>query len=419
MIEYEFGSASYMGARSYQEDCCKFYPMRSSKAVAGGSVGSRHAASLLAVLADGMGGHVGGALASETACKAYWTAYKRALTDDTLTTFRHALETALQSSNREIAEAVARDPSMQGMGCTLVAAQFERRGVIWTSVGDSPLYRLDASQQRVRRINDDHSLAPVLEKMVESGKLSRLDAEMHPQRNALRSALRGQRLEIIDRRTEFEELFPGDWIILSSDGLQTLSDADIAEIVLRNYLGGPQAVADALIEGVRNVGDAHQDNTTVMVVAAYEADRNGIRPRPRFGADPRIWQHFNAFTESPYALAALALGVVAVFLLTFALTLDSGSNAPIDVQRPASRSSPIDQDRQGRPPLRGEEPSPTAKEPPLPSGGGRETWRDPAPDGTGVPDRDAPRGRETELPELGPKAAPPPGRKPSQADPDD
>jgi protein phosphatase len=150
------------------------------------------------------------------------------------------------------------------MGCTLVGTVFRPAGVEWISVGDSPLFLLRKSE--IVALNEDHSLAPEIDKLAAAGRMSWEDAKSDPRRHFLRSALTGADMELVDRSRRPLPLEPGDVVILASDGIHTLSEADIMRLVHENAARGSEAIADALLTAVEAVGDLYQDNTTVVVV---------------------------------------------------------------------------------------------------------------------------------------------------------
>jgi protein phosphatase len=150
------------------------------------------------------------------------------------------------------------------MGCTLVGTCFGSAGVEWVSVGDSPMFLVRRGQ--IFQLNEDHSLAPEIDKLAAAGKMSWEDAHADPRRHFLRSALTGAEIELIDRSRQPLVLEPGDVVIVASDGIQTLSHEEILGVVEVHAAQGPDAIADALLVAVDAAGDLYQDNTTVVVV---------------------------------------------------------------------------------------------------------------------------------------------------------
>jgi protein phosphatase len=222
---------------------------------------------LLAVLADGMGGHVAGAEASRLVCRTFIEAYSAA---GAKTGEGRRLRAALDQANRALAEAVARNRALEGMGSTLLAVLFGERGLRWVSVGDSPLYLF--RNRHLIQLNQDHSLAPVLDRLAAAGEILPEEAIAHPRRHFLRSALTGGPIDLIDLRTEALALEPGDWVILASDGLETLSHAEIANSISRHSDGDAASLARGLLASVEAARHPQQDNATVMAVRPVLAE---------------------------------------------------------------------------------------------------------------------------------------------------
>jgi serine/threonine protein phosphatase PrpC len=257
-VVLEFASRSSRGARSYQEDAAL---VRAEPGSAGSAAAapSGSAEQLTVVLADGMGGHVGGALASSTACQIFMRAYETSSGE-----VPARLGEALQVANAAIAGCVEDNPALNGMGCTLVGSSFGPAGVEWVSVGDSPMFLVRRGE--IFLLNEDHSLAPEIDKLAAAGKMSWEDAQADPRRHFLRSALTGAEIDLIDRSRVPLALEPGDVVIMASDGIQTLGHTEILGQVEAYAARGPDAVADALLAAVDAAGDLYQDNTTVVVV---------------------------------------------------------------------------------------------------------------------------------------------------------
>jgi protein phosphatase len=119
-------------------------------------------------------------------------------------------------------------------------------------------------------LNEDHSLAPALDQMAAEGRMTVEEARNDPRRHMLRSALTGETIELIDVSKKPLSLEPGDYVVLASDGIHTIDDAEISRVITAYAEDGPNAVAGALIRAVEQVKDPHQDNITVIVVRPRE-----------------------------------------------------------------------------------------------------------------------------------------------------
>ena len=254
----EHACRATQGARAYQEDTALVRPGEAA------TPADPDAPTVLAVLADGMGGHAGGAVASGLACEAFLSAFAGEQGP-----LRERLLGALETANRAIAYKVAETPMLSGMGCTLVGVAFGRDGVEWVSVGDSPLllYR----RGEIAALNEDHSLAPELDRQAAAGKITFEEARRDPRRHMLRSAVTGDEIELVDVSRRPLPLAAGDYVILASDGINTLAPREMERTIAAYAEDGAQAVADALIRAVEAARDPHQDNATVVAVRCRDA----------------------------------------------------------------------------------------------------------------------------------------------------
>ena len=257
---FTYAARAIVGARDNQEDACQFAEVDGAGTVPLGRSGSGsggRGANLLAVLADGMGGHAGGAEASGAACAAFISAYT-----DSTGTLGARLAGALDKSNRAISAALDRDRALEGMGSTLVAAAFSPGGITWVSVGDSPLFLFRG--EKLYQLNEDHSLAPVLDGLAARGEISAEEACAHPRRHFLRAALTGGIIEMVDLRQTALPLKEGDWVLLASDGVESLSHEELADVMAGAAGGSAEAMVAAVLAAVEAKGEAMQDNATVM-----------------------------------------------------------------------------------------------------------------------------------------------------------
>ena len=208
----------------------------------------------LFAVADGMGGHLGGEVASERAVQ---------LLKDRAPAGLEALIDAVRAANLGVHTEAAGNPELRGMGTTLVAVVGTDDGLGLINVGDSRIYLYRAGV--LKQLSEDHSL---VETMVRRGEITAEAALTHPQRNVVLRALGVDSEVDLDAWT----LTPahGDRLVLCSDGLfNEVSGVQIAGILESN--ADPQAAADRLVEAANEGGG--RDNITVVVVDVdVEAD---------------------------------------------------------------------------------------------------------------------------------------------------
>ena len=213
----------------------------------------------LYAVADGMGGHAGGEVASLAAVEALRSAYNDAHTAD-------ALADAVRHANRVVWERAGEDATLRGMGTTLTAIALVDEGddevLAVVNVGDSRAYLIRDGE--LDQLTDDHSLA---EEFVRRGEITREEASTHPQKHILTRALG------IDADVEVDCFrvvpYRGDRILLASDGLfDELSDDKIASVLRR--LADPEEAAKELVSAAKQSGG--RDNITVVVVDVVDDD---------------------------------------------------------------------------------------------------------------------------------------------------
>lgn len=224
----------------------------------------------LYVVADGMGGHAAGEIASRLAVRGVADAILQECLDMLLdpdldydeTWVRDALRRAVLQAN----EAVRRAGIASGndMGTTMTAALVIGDRAIVANVGDSRTYL--ARDGALRRISRDHSLVM---RLVELGQLNDDDIYTHPQRNAVLRSLGDQAHLEVDLFTE--RLQPGDVLLLCSDGQWEMTrDAEMAQIIAA-HLGDEQRACVALIEAANRAGG--EDNITSVLVRFTAPDK--------------------------------------------------------------------------------------------------------------------------------------------------
>ena len=250
-ISFDTAGAQIDGARDYQEDAFLINQLRDNEGQP----------SSLVVVADGMGGHAAGNVASNMAVQATNTHvnanYPTAGIND-------VLRQGVINANNSIRETISETTALEGMGCTIVSALVDARGLWWVSVGDSHLYMI--RNRKLIKLNEDHSYGAFLKRMEAQGKKIKRERGMRD--NMLMSALTGDDMTEIDCPPEPKPLKPGDRLILCSDGLDTLTHGKIIQISQTTQT--PRECAAAMLEAVEEAQKPKQDNTTVVIVDIHE-----------------------------------------------------------------------------------------------------------------------------------------------------
>lgn len=252
-IRFDVASAISKGQRPYQEDALVTdFPL-------GTDVG-------FAVLADGMGGHAAGDVASKIVVTEVYSELK--LQSGDLENFSAnlpgILRAAALAANDCVKGHVDSHAETAGMGATLVAPVLLRNQLYWISVGDSPLLLFRDGE--LTQLNEDHSMAPQIDFMIRSGMMSEDIGRNHPDRSCLTSVLGGDHIPRIDCPAEPLALRDGDVVIVASDGLQYLSDEEIIEILARNEAEGSSAVVSNILSTLEENSDPEQDNASFTVI---------------------------------------------------------------------------------------------------------------------------------------------------------
>ena len=246
----DVASAQITGARDSQEDTLMTRVLAADSGV--------HAGELLLVLADGMGGHASGEVASRLVVDQFSSSYVNGPAN-----VQAALRDSLHIANEQLAIAMDETPGCAGMGTTLIGSVLRDHRLYWISVGDSPLwlYR-DAALQR---LNADHSMAPLLDDMARNGLMDREDALADFRRNKLRSAVAGMAIELVDVCTEPCVLQAGDIAVLASDGVLTLSAGQLVTVLQNPHDRSLQELADDMMTLIDAAGHRGQDNASVIL----------------------------------------------------------------------------------------------------------------------------------------------------------
>jgi len=217
---------------------------------------SVYAGPRLLALADGMGGHAAGEVASKVVIASLAPLDDDEPGDDLLSQLREAVS----GGNAAISELVANDPDLDGMGTTLTAMLFSGARMGMVHVGDSRAYMLRNGQ--FTQITRDDSF---VNELLEQGRITADQAATHPQRSLLLKALTGHEVE---PSLTVREARAGDRYLLCSDGLSGMvSDETLAEAI---QIPDPQDCADRMIELALKGGGT--DNVTVIVADVVDVD---------------------------------------------------------------------------------------------------------------------------------------------------
>jgi protein phosphatase len=203
----------------------------------------------LGVLADGMGGHEGGEIASRIVVESVREQVHNG----------KSMAQALVGAHKAVLQAVVDGKGRKGMGATALAARIDGDDfeVVW--VGDSRAYLWD--QDQLIRLTTDHSL---VQEMVEKGEISPDEADSHPKRNFITQAIGMSELRTLKVGRVKGHIFPGQQLLLCTDGLSGEVPGDEIAEILRLGLGEQEKV-DLLIECALEHGGS--DNITVMLLS--------------------------------------------------------------------------------------------------------------------------------------------------------
>lgn len=202
----------------------------------------------LFAVADGMGGHAAGEVASEIAVNVLAELAPKDLDGA-------ALEHAVEEANHEIIRAACDGRGREGMGTTLTACMLENERLIIAQVGDSRAYLLHHG--KLQQLTRDHSL---MADMIEAGQLTPEEARHHPQRSVITRALGSDpntRPDMYEINVE-----TGDRLLVCSDGLSSMIEDEQIEAVMRR-VPDPQRCASQLVNEAIAAGG--HDNVTVIV----------------------------------------------------------------------------------------------------------------------------------------------------------
>jgi len=305
--------------RSHNEDYVDFYIPPDARQL------ERKGAIYL--VADGMGGHQAGEVASQGAVELVIGQYYSDTTHDVGT----SLVRAFRAANKLIYDQAQADPTKAGMGTTLVAAVILGRKVYLANVGDSRAYLINKAG--IVQITEDHSW---VEEQVRAGLLTSEQAAHHPQRNLVTRALGTKPSVDVDL---FEgELGKGDFLLLCSDGLTgRVEDQEIASLIAEHPLGE----AARLLVALANERGGN-DNITVLIVGVVDEVPTVAAPvAAPAAAAPIAKRQTREFPWIPVLAGVAGLLVIVLAGLLIAPLLFKGEPTPVPVVSPLAPTEPL------------------------------------------------------------------------------
>jgi PPM family protein phosphatase len=246
-----------------------------------GNEDSAYAGPRLLAVADGMGGHAAGEVASALTIESMAELDSGQFGGDML----KALSAAVATANARLQEKIIANPAVEGMGTTLTALLWHDGNAAVCHIGDSRGYLL--RDDELYQITHDHTL---VQSLVDEGRISADDVSTHPQRSLLLRALDGR--SIAEPDLSVHDSLPGDRYLLCSDGLSgvvsdetlrdTLASIDDPEIATRQLIdlaihgGGPDNIT-CIVADVVDTATTRQPPTTIPVLAGAAATLDDLR----------------------------------------------------------------------------------------------------------------------------------------------
>ncbi|WP_094602715.1 Protein phosphatase PrpC [Sporomusa silvacetica DSM 10669] len=207
----------------------------------------------LFVVADGMGGHVAGEIASNLGANTIQEYIER---NSPPAEWEQSLQAAIVQANTRIYQMSQAKSECQGMGTTVTAVYLENEEIYWGHVGDSRLYLI--RENKLHQITNDHSL---VWELMQNGSITSEEAQAHPHRNILTRAVGTSDTLSVDSGKFLWQ--PGDNLLLCTDGLTNmLSEETILSICLQP--SSPQTIIKTLVDQARQAGG--YDNITAILL---------------------------------------------------------------------------------------------------------------------------------------------------------
>ncbi len=216
----------------------------------------------LFIVADGMGGHQAGEVASEMAVKIIADSIKKNLSDNNMSSL---IKESISKANNEILLESRKNTNLSGMGTTVVLAMLNDNKLHIANVGDSRAYLI--KNNRIKQLTEDHSKVAEL---VRWGAITKEEARVYPGRNIITKAL--GTTESVEADIKTISMKTGDYILLCTDGLtDVLKDEEIRDIIIISSNGSIDEKCKKLINQANEKGGG--DNVTAVLINIMEATR--------------------------------------------------------------------------------------------------------------------------------------------------
>jgi serine/threonine protein phosphatase PrpC len=284
-MKFQAAARAFIGSKETQEDARRVHDAKGGDAgeIAGSDTGVALTGGGLILVADGIGGHYGGDVASRVTADTFVKEFFAQGGNP-----EGRLKSALTAANDAIAEEQRKQPSLKDMGATLVTGFIEGDRLAFLSIGDSLILRYRDGE--LHRVNVDHSYLEIADREALGSNDRDIwrDVMSRKGRDSITIAVLGRPLEEFGHAPQIatRKIMPGDLMIFSSDGLETLSMVQIQNFIRELLPRGIEAVADGLIKAVEGIGGnrSYQDNATLVVVQA--ADEPAARTTVGAAATP-------------------------------------------------------------------------------------------------------------------------------------
>jgi protein phosphatase len=219
----------------------------------------------LAIVADGMGGHQAGDVASQMAVDLISDALKGLRADMTAEEYSQAVKAAIETANERIFEFASQQEKYRGMGTTVVVALASPESLVIGHIGDSRAYLVQ--DDRIIQLTEDHTL---VNELVRTGQISAEEASTHPHRHVITRAL-GTEPAIAAELNRYTWK-AGDIVLLCSDGLSGSVGQDTLLNLIRREASLEEKVRMLVDEALSAGGE---DNITAVLLANEQANEDG------------------------------------------------------------------------------------------------------------------------------------------------